>query len=189
MTTTYICPPPHTPPPPIRSLPSPTTADSPSPVDAASLPDTPQRPPTPNLCTPDHSSPAPAPSSVSSPPSPLEPFSPPQMAVEANFAPPLRLRAPSSLRRPLLICRRPGELRPRIVPQHLSRRPRLHPHRPLPLVRRHRLPGRRPTCSQRTQTALFAASVATATTIFGSTTTVLCATEARSYLCKRAEWM
>jgi hypothetical protein len=45
---------------------------------------------------PDHSSPAPAPSSVSSPPSPLEPFSPPQKAVQANFAPTHLALSPTS---------------------------------------------------------------------------------------------
>ncbi len=92
---------------------------------------------------------------------------------------PLRLRAPSPLRRPLLICRRPSGLRPRREPGHLPRRPRLDPCRQLLLARRHRLPGQRPTCSQRTQTALFATSAATAITTFGGTTTVLCATEAK----------
>jgi hypothetical protein len=99
----------------------------------------------------------------------------------------LRLRAPPSLRRPLLIRRRPIELRPRREPRHLPRRPRLHPHSPQPLARRHRLLGRRPTYSQRTQTELFVASAATDTTTLDGTTTVLCATEAKSYLCKRAE--
>ncbi len=71
----------------IRLLPSPTTAASPTPVHSPSLPVTPQRPPTPTFCTPDHSTPAPAPSPVSLPPSPLEPSSPLQMGVKANNVP------------------------------------------------------------------------------------------------------
>jgi hypothetical protein len=180
MTITYVCPtPPHTPPPPIRSLPSPTTA--------ASL----------TLCIPppcliphsDHQH------RISAPPTtPLQP----RLRAPSRRRPPhlnrsrrrkwqlkqisrqlLRLQAPSPLCRPLLICWRPSELRPRREPRHLPRHPRLHPCRPLPLARRHCLPGQRPRCSQRTQTALFAASAATAITTFGGTTTVLCATEAK----------
>jgi hypothetical protein len=80
------------------------------------------------VCTPDHSAPAPAPSSISSPPTP----------------PLHRLRAPPSLRRP------PLDHLPRRHWQPLqNHRPRQHrrpsPNRPL------RLRGRRVTCSRWTQ--------------------------------------
>jgi hypothetical protein len=81
----HLSPPPHSPPPIWLPL-SPSPAAPTTPAYTRSLPSSPQLLPSTTACTPDHSSPPPAPSSVSSPSSPPEPPSPPHAGVEAISA-------------------------------------------------------------------------------------------------------